>query len=270
MSVKHWLKHHPSFSHNADFNAICQPIFDLGMSYFSHAQVDIKKKTVVGIGSCPDFLKLYLEKGYHQYDLHMLAAPNSEQHILWDAVERKRESKSLHEDFMSFNRGHTFTIVTRHGDMQECFHFAAKLGDSAMNHTYLQKIDVLKKFILHYKDKISQHKELRAVYDMPLSIDNQNAGHFIENPHESFSADSLEKTMKLKRIYLHGFDAYITPREFQCLYWLARGKTLEEISMIIHASIRTVKAHVAHMKEKLGCTNQFQLGAMFAKLESLL
>lgn len=44
----------------------------------------------------------------------------------------------------------------------------------------------------------------------------------------------------------------LSPREFQCLEWSARGKTAWEISVILGISRRTVAYHLDNAKRKLG------------------
>jgi DNA-binding CsgD family transcriptional regulator len=58
----------------------------------------------------------------------------------------------------------------------------------------------------------------------------------------------------------------LTPREHECLYWFALGKTHDEVASILSISSRTVKAHVRHIKDKLCCYNQFQMGIAYANL----
>jgi DNA-binding CsgD family transcriptional regulator len=58
----------------------------------------------------------------------------------------------------------------------------------------------------------------------------------------------------------------LTKREWQCLYWLAQGKTLEETAIILGIALRTIKAHVINIKEKFNCSNQFQLGMLYQHL----
>ncbi len=53
-------------------------------------------------------------------------------------------------------------------------------------------------------------------------------------------------------------NAAMTPREFECLYWLSRGKTTAEISPLLKISERTVNFHVTNICEKLGAANRTQ------------
>ncbi|WP_352916861.1 LuxR C-terminal-related transcriptional regulator [Mesorhizobium sp. M1348] len=44
----------------------------------------------------------------------------------------------------------------------------------------------------------------------------------------------------------------LTPREFECLKWAARGKSARDVGQILGVSKRTVTFHLENAKEKLG------------------
>lgn len=50
----------------------------------------------------------------------------------------------------------------------------------------------------------------------------------------------------------------LTPREFECLFWLSRGKTTSEISNLLKITKRTVAFHTDNICIKLGASNRAQ------------
>ena len=54
----------------------------------------------------------------------------------------------------------------------------------------------------------------------------------------------------------------LTDREIECLTWAARGKTEEEIAMIIHRSHSTARFHLRSAIRKLGASNRSHAIAM--------
>lgn len=56
----------------------------------------------------------------------------------------------------------------------------------------------------------------------------------------------------------------LSPREYQCLEWAARGKSAWEIGRIVGISRRTVAFHLDNMKAKLGVRSIAQAVARFA------
>ena len=59
---------------------------------------------------------------------------------------------------------------------------------------------------------------------------------------------------------------YLTEREFECVGYLTRGKTAEEMSIILNISKRTVETHIQNIKRKMNCFNQFRLGYLLGRL----
>lgn len=50
----------------------------------------------------------------------------------------------------------------------------------------------------------------------------------------------------------------LLPREKECLYWTAMGKTVEEISMILGITFHTARYYIQTMREKLDSTTAAQ------------
>ena len=53
-------------------------------------------------------------------------------------------------------------------------------------------------------------------------------------------------------------DAAISPREFECLYWLSCGKASADISVLLKISEEAVDYHIAQICEKLGAATRSQ------------
>ena len=59
---------------------------------------------------------------------------------------------------------------------------------------------------------------------------------------------------------------YLTVREYECVDYLIRGKTAEEIAIILNISRRTAETHVQNIKRKMNCYNQLRLGYLLGRL----
>ncbi|MBB3110670.1 DNA-binding NarL/FixJ family response regulator [Paenibacillus phyllosphaerae] len=57
----------------------------------------------------------------------------------------------------------------------------------------------------------------------------------------------------------------LTPRELDVLDQIARGKSNKEISEILHITEKTVKTHVSHLLDKLGCADRTQAAILAIK-----
>lgn len=69
-----------------------------------------------------------------------------------------------------------------------------------------------------------------------------------------------------KRFYIGepSEEHYITYRELQCFKWLVKGKTADEIAMILDISKRTVDVHCNNIKRKLDCVKLTQVAYKLA------
>lgn len=259
---------HPSLNFAEDLKQICDPLKKLHISYFAHVHID-ERGRCSSLGLQPEFAKLYHEKEYYRYDIHMAGFEASEQYVLWDAIEIKNETRSLEDDFRSFSLGHTLTIIKNHGKSKDYYHFAGKLGYPSINERYLRYLDLLKKFIFHFNDKVNTHKELKKAYNIKFEIPKQNSGYFVADKLSDVNVANFSQAMHVERRYIDSKN-YVTRREFECLQWLSCGKTIDEIAVILSITPRTIKAHIKHIKDKFGFDNQFQLGHFYSQLKNHL
>lgn len=258
------IKQHPCFNFAEDLNDICTPLKSLNIDYFSHVQIDDKNR-FSALGMEPEFAKLYLEKDYYRFDIHMAQLEQKESFIIWDNVVREKESKMLSDDFTHFNLGHTFTICLKQKNYTDYFHFAAILGQDFMNQQYLLNLDRLYQFIYYFRDKVSSHRELKRAYDIKLSIPDHSA-HFVDSNTNLIPSEGYSDEVLGKRIYLDQ-DTYLTAKEFECLGFLAAGKKIHEVAELMAITPRTAKAHIENIRYKLNCKNLFQLGLKYASIK---
>ncbi|GJM05126.1 MAG: hypothetical protein DHS20C09_11170 [marine bacterium B5-7] len=265
--IEKFVKQHPTVTMANDMAEICRPLEKLGIVYFSQVNIEENKLSCLALN--PAFFKLYFEKGYHHYDLHKLESKEEpkKQLILWDTIERRDQTEALHKDFMSFDQGHTFSIIYNHdASNRECYHFGARLDNTSINQEYLNNLDALEKFILYFKDQVRQHKSLSSAYDMKMGLTKHIGGYLTEDRHKRFDLNAFNESIQLNRIYVQDKNTYLTSREVEVLHWLSFNKTGEEIAIILGIKPRTVKEHIKNIKLKLNCHNQFQLGMLYQQI----
>lgn len=264
-TLKDKIKSYPPLTYAEDLSQICRPIEKLGIQYFAHVQID-QDNQFSAIGMKPEFARLYLEKSYYNYDIHQAKNHAERSYILWDIVELDKQSLALKEDCQGHNIHHLFTIVQQGTKNKEYFHFATEANLPSINNSYLQNLDILNRFILYFKDKISSHKQLAQSHSYKFRISDQSA-NFYANTESSFDPDDLIENLSLNRIAFNDKGGYLTHREFECLHWLSMAKTIDQIAILLNITPRTVNAHIANIKDKTGCYSLFQLGALYQKLK---
>ncbi|MCA9749950.1 MAG: helix-turn-helix transcriptional regulator [Romboutsia sp.] len=62
------------------------------------------------------------------------------------------------------------------------------------------------------------------------------------------------------QINCEGRDTYLTRRETKIVLMMINGKRAKQIAWDLNSSPHTVNTHLANIKEKLSCSNIFQLG----------
>ena len=60
----------------------------------------------------------------------------------------------------------------------------------------------------------------------------------------------------------------ITPREAEVLFWLSKGKTNQEIGVILGTATNTIRNHVDHLLKKLGVENRLVAATIALKILS--
>ena len=78
-----------------------------------------------------------------------------------------------------------------------------------------------------------------------------------------------EKTPRMDQEKVAGMleSLKMTPREFECLFWLSHEKTIGEISQALKTSESTTNAHIASLCNKLGAANRIQAISMAISLK---
>jgi len=115
-------------------------------------------------------------------------------------------------------------------------------------------------------ESITSQKFAHPVLHFPLSI-NESRYFFVfeidtlrsraTNGMRNY-CDSIRKTIEACVNTPSESAILLTPREQTCLQWLAEGKTIEEIAMILSLSSRTINFHLGNAQEKLNSATKYQ------------
>jgi DNA-binding CsgD family transcriptional regulator len=262
--IKRVIKNNITFTNSEAIKQLCEPLTLLGIHYFSYVHINANNEMAVLCNS-PEFLSHYIKEGYYQFDLHRLSFNQKMKLVIWDHFERKNTTMLMHNDFRDYGFGHTCTIILEDATGRHHFNFATHYGKEHINQVYIEHQDKLERFIYYFRDQMSRKKSLQKVFDTPLFLNNA-IGTF-ETIHElqNNSFDAFIEQTSFDRLVVNQ-QSYLTKAEMLCLYWMSKGKTLEETAIILNLSPRTVTAHVHSAKTKLNCTSLFQLGMYLGTL----
>ncbi|MDF1929485.1 helix-turn-helix transcriptional regulator [Legionella pneumophila] len=158
-----------------------------------------------------------------------------------------------------YGYGFSFTIVRKNENHCDYFHFIGNRHQKDMNNYYLHNKWLLDKFCDYFLERAAKvlaysEKENRftltntAEHPFPLKIHSSALNQFLKDYHfEQFG---------LKPVCL-------PKRQIECAQLLVRGKTAEEIAIILNLSKRTVEHYINILKRKLNAHNK---GLLITKL----
>ncbi len=151
----------------------------------------------------------------------------------------------------------------------ELFEFGAAACKKSLINFYLNNIDILKHFILYFKDKAKRLiKKLEQNRFQPTYL----TGHLTatNNNFRLINANFFEAT-KLSGLSINqgSINTHLTKREYECLTFLVGGCSAKEIAKALHISPRSVEYHLENIKRKLNCHTKSALISKILRLQIL-
>lgn len=264
------MQNHPSLCFPSEIENICKPLKQLNISYFSHVKID-KNKKISAICNNPRFYEYYFGNKYYNADIHMATNDNLGNFILWDALTFDNKSAALAQEATEFGVKHVFTIVEKNQHDEDFYHFATHLNSTRINQIYIANIDLLKLFILHFKEKINHAKELKVGHDIKFNLDLQSNDFAIKNDDDfndvKFDRPTFLNDFNCAHSLLHKDTHYpviLSTQQMKCFRLLAIGLSAKQIARKLNISYRTVEHHIEKLKKQLGCQNIKELLAIYA------
>lgn len=252
------ISKHPALNFTQEISDICKPLHNLGITYFAHVHID-KEGNFSALNNNPKFIELYMNNKYYNADIHTADNKKFGNYVIWDALELRGKSKKMDCDAGKFGVKHPFTIIERSENSRDFYHFANNYESKAINQVYITNLDLLKKFVLYFKDSISQSKSLSSAYDIKFELDKNVIGYTLEND-MNFENLNVNRAAFLQDINqsFHTIDDF-PPQQARCLKLLLEGKTAKEIANQLNLSRRSVEHYIQAIRKKLNCKNKIEL-----------
>ncbi len=262
---------HPALNNAQDLHDICRPLQQLNITYFAHVHVD-NNGYFSALTNNPGFTEHYLNNEYYNADIHMANNDKLGNYVVWDAIERFGKSEKMHREAAEFGVQHTFTIIEKSSQGKNFYHFANNSSCKTINQIYLCHLDLLKIFIMHFNESVTQSKSLSHAYNISFALDKA-AGNYSAKLNDEFFIDEIKRLEFMGSISLNKLDiatktflnlnqwqhAKLSKRELQCLYYYAQGKIAKEIAKQLSLSKRTVEHYLATAKNKVGIVSKSEL-----------
>jgi len=226
-----------------DTKELCEPYFkQLGLDHLNYIHRSDNGQLTY-LCSSRKWLEHYFKKSYPKIGaFEQNTKLSSYSSVLWNGLDNDDRILIDSKDILGVEYG--IAIVKRKQDGFGFYNLGTKSSDPSIINKYINELDSYENFLLIFQEKA------RAIIHTAKKLKLR-----------------LEDTTNtnIKSGYQFG-NLYLTKREFQCINYLIRGKTAEEISVILNISKRTAETHIKNIKEKMNCFNQFRLGYLLGRM----
>lgn len=174
--------------------------------------------------------------------------------VLWPSSPTNPTMEIYHKR----NHWNGVSIFKQTKDYTEGFAFTSDIHNSSAGNYFLKNNKMLIAFAQYWLDNNREKLKL----DAPEALATINEGINFSNLNKvELSIKNEQDRVKgfLNQILAKGWylntktgQAYITPRELECLHLLAKGNTGKEVSNSLGISPRTVEGHINNIRSKLG------------------
>lgn len=236
---------------------ICKPLFlHTPIQGFAKTRITDKHKLSVEISN-PLWCEQYLKCGYYLSDFHIFYCKDHHyqynNYYLLNYSELDPVSQKIMLHAKSYDLWNTFVLPEKEHDGYSFYHFSAHPKTGNVNKFYLENLDLLRTFIHHYNDKMSEyhnkHKP-RRIFINKLLTNPAIDITYEDNTHQAYD-NFFNDIEKINRYYLPNGD-YLTNTEVECLRLCFRGKTAADIAGLLNKSQRTIEKHLEQAKKKTG------------------
>lgn len=251
---KDYLKRHLSLLLHKDVAVICQPFFQqAGCNIMNFIRL-YNDDRIFYLCDNYDWLKLYLLNSYPSVGaFEQIPAFRKKEYVLWDALNDDDPIVTYSRKMFNVKMG--LTLVNKFDQGYDFFNFGISNDEKSSLDNLAERLDDFIKF--------SQMFYIKAKRLINIGTKQHfNLADFMSEPPPSIGCEQ-EGKFYLGSTYAY---RYLTSKEIAYLKGLQKGMTIPEVAQLHAISPRTIEKHIEHIKEKLHCKTQYELGYLMAKL----
>lgn len=248
------LGKHFSLTSSQDVGSICNPILEsIGITYFNYLKIhhgDSSRELLTNNAQWIDhFYKNELYKSVGAVDIEHLLPKG---YFLWSELNGNDPIYSQGRETFNIDNGISFVIKRK--DVTHLYIFGSTRDNTKINNFYIRNVDLLKRFILYFKDKgsslISQAEKNRIYLPEKQIIDTSRL-----KQHQLSESDRKRfyKKTEIEKYYLlsEADDLYLTRKQAECVAYLVEGATAKQCAKALGISYRTVESYFNDIKNKI-------------------
>lgn len=246
---------------------LCEPLFKaFGITHFGCLRI-FENGQILRIANNENWTKSYFQYGfYNDPDLYnMKHVPMNEQRFVSLIGEPQSEHfKMLYSEFNIWNFMFIYERFSTYGDF---WFFGTTRDNSQIINFYINNLNVLQHFILHFKSKAEHLYDIRD----SSKLISTKIQPLKENIIEEVDLQGFIKKIPHTKHYLNGKHRgkFLSRREAECLFLFAQGRSMREIGEHMALSPRTIETHINNIKSKVDCHTKGELISIFSKVKSL-
>ncbi len=237
-----------------DIKVLAKPLVEyLGVQDFSIARF-YKDGSSIFLATHLEFLSYCFNNGKYTVKIPTQPAEKTKLYCPWKQLAQNNQSfsKALSYYDSRFDRGNGFSIVRDFKEYVEIYALATTSRNETADFKFLTEIEPIENFVEHLKfegKEIIQAAEQAKILPPP-SYASLNS-HYPSNEklkqfYSSIGAGRARIVCKDQSNIL------LTPKESECLRYLAQGKSVKQVAQSMNISPRTVSFHLDKIKLKTG------------------
>lgn len=245
-----------ALSYNASVHSrllsLCKPLVEKGITTFARHQY-FKNGRILRLSTNLPWSDFYFEKEFFNDPrgyVHDIVATGKKDYTMipW-GVGQPNKGDTFHalHDFDIWNG---IALSTRQEDSIVAYSFGGTRENVGINQFYEDNPHFLKNFILYFQEKA---KDI---------LDVKNPRKLI---HTDFAQILPNGSSHTKSVNYGAQNCFkdLADREYECLFYLARGKSSREIGELLTLSTRTVESYLNKAKSKLNISSKSDLIEFF-------
>lgn len=235
----------------SEIDTICEPFFKtFGITHFGYIRI-LPNNQMFRIANKPEWTEKFFEYEFYNdisfYSMEKIPINGNYSFLLFGEPQTAH-CKALCNDFNIWN---ALTIYERFENYGSLWFFATTKENEMILDLYLNDLDILRKFILYFKEK-AQHLLL---FNDKSRIINMQINPLVDKFQTDLGIEKFLSESQISKYYLNKEENNISlsKREFECLKILSKGKTIKEVGKLLNLSPRTIESHINSAKQKTGC-----------------
>jgi DNA-binding CsgD family transcriptional regulator len=255
-----------------ELDEILTPLKQFAIHLFTYLR-NYNDRSQIYLSSNASWIADYYQLGLYETSLFELS-PNqySDGFILWPDNSPLKVFQHGRE-FYNSHCGVTYTEKLHNA--REFYFFSSSATQQVMQNFFINNLDILKKFILYFRDRASKillkSEANKIILSQDVRVGHVDLQSITHTPNEIIELKQ-QKEFFNKKTHLNKYiintsslkNIKLTGRELNCLAGLLNNQSCSEIANSYHISKRTVEAHMKSIKAKLNCKKKSEI-AIFLK-----